>query len=101
MLNLEKKVMKNRVNGTGYEVHLKNSFGKVIDFNDEMEEIAESVNAYEVNGCYADFGQDFQQAQVFVDYLESNTTYKSDLNLVVVYDNPDSTGNNVKLFKIA
>lgn len=94
--------MKKRVENTGYEVHLKNTFGQVIDFNDEMENIAnERFNAYDVNGCYADFGQDFQQAQDFVDYLESNTAYKADLNLVVVYDKPDFTGNNVKLFKIA
>ena len=92
--------MKKRVENTGYEVHLKNTMGQVIDFNDEMEEIAESFNAYEVNGCYADFGQDFQQAQEFIEYLESQG-YLADLMLIVVYDKPDFTGNTIKLFKIA
>ena len=92
--------MKKRVENTGYEVHLKNTMGQVIDFNDETEQMAERFNAYDVNGCYADFGQDFKQAQDFVDYLESQG-YLADLNLVVVYDKPDFTGNTIKLFKIA
>tara|TARA_R110000822_G_scaffold298863_1_gene421739 strand:+ start:1330 stop:1611 length:282 start_codon:yes stop_codon:yes gene_type:complete len=93
--------MKKRVTNTGYEVQLKNTQGQAIDFNDEIEQIVyERYKECTINGCSVDFGQDFQQAQEFVEYLESQG-YLADLMLIVVYDKPDFTGNNIKLFKIA
>ena len=62
--------------------------------------MAERFNDGVVNGCSVDFGQDFQQAQEFIEYLESQG-YLADLMLIVVYDKPDFTGNTIKLFKIA